>query len=195
MSSANDDRKSSTPGDPGPPDAMVVRRVLEGNRHQYEVLIRRYQERMHRFAYAMVGDHHAATDLVQDAFVRAYTSLESCTEASSFRLWVLQILRDRCRDYLQNLKDIPESPEEKEGLLSPVGGSTAVDGSEVDWTLRDALTYLPGAHREAFLLKHLHGHSYPEIAEMLGASLSAVEMRVRRSREILRSHIERGCDP
>lgn len=177
-------------GGTGPPDAEVVRRVVDGNRDDYKVLIRRYQGRFHRFALGMVGDPDAATDLVQDSFVKAYTSLESCRDPSQFESWAYQILRNRCRDFLKNVRRSHEALDDHPQLGSRIAGPDAdLERSELRRTLREALATLPGAHREAFLLKHLHEHTYREISEMLGASVSAVKMRVHRSREMLRSHI------
>ena len=179
----------------GPSDPDVIRRVLDGHRDEYKVLIRRYQERFHRFAHGMVDDYDAATDLVQDSFVKAYTSLESCENPARFESWAYQILRNRCRDYLKNIRRSHERLDDRPGLISEIGRPEAdLDRSELRRMLRDALACLPGAHREAFLLKHLHGHTYPEIAEMLGASESAVKMRVHRSRELLQAHIEKQTE-
>ena len=179
----------------GPSDAEVIRRVLDGHRDDFKVLIRRYQERFHRFAIGMINDYDAATDLVQDSFVKAYTSLDSCDDPARFESWAYQILRNRCRDYLKNIRRSHETLEDRPGLVSEIGRPGAdLDRSELRRKLRDALAQLPGAHREAFLLKHLHGHTYPEIADMLGASESAVKMRVHRSREMLQEDIEKQTE-
>ena len=67
----------TTMGD-SPSDSEVVARVLEGHRDEYRLLIQRYQEQFHRFAFGMVDDPDAATDLVQDSFVKAYSNLDAC---------------------------------------------------------------------------------------------------------------------
>jgi len=175
----------------GPDDADVVARVLEGHREEYRILIQRYQERFHRFAFGMVDDPDAATDLVQDSFVKAYTNLDACRDPSQFESWAYQILRNRCRDYLKNIRRSHQSLEDSPALVSPMGKPAEdLERSELRRKLREALASLPGAHREAFLLKHLDGFTYQEISEQLGASLSAVKMRVHRSREMLQEHLE-----
>ena len=104
------DTQSNAPSDT-PADAEVVARVLDGHRDEYRVLIQRYQEAFHRFAFGMVDDPDAATDLVQDSFVKAYTNLESCKNPERFESWVYQILRNRCRDYLKNIRRTHEPLE------------------------------------------------------------------------------------
>lgn len=176
-----------------PADAEVVARVLEGHRDEYRILIQRYQERFHRFAFGMVDDPDAAIDLVQDSFVKAYTNLDACRNPSQFQSWAYQILRNRCRDYLKNIRRAHQSLEDSPTLVSPLGRPAAdLQRSELRRDLRRALATLPGAHREAFLLKHLDGYTYQEISEELGASLSAVKMRVHRSREMLQEHLEKN---
>ncbi len=176
-----------------------MRRVLDGDPEKYEVLVRRYQERLQRFALGMVGDRDAAADLVQESLVKAYTSLYACRNPSRFGSWVHQIVRNACRDFLKNVRRAHEPLEDHPGLVSAIPGPAAeLDRGEARRTLRGALAALPDEHREAFLLKHLEGYSYPEIAEMVRASVSAVKMRVHRSREMLRSKLEsragRGSD-
>lgn len=191
-----DREKEKADGGTGPSDADVVRRILDGDRGDFKVLIRRYQGRFHRFALGIVGDPDAATDLVQDSFVKAYADLESCRDPTKFEAWAYQILRNRCRDFLKNVRRDHETLDDHPQLVSRIAGpGEELERSELRRTLWDALATLPGAHREAFLLKHLDGHSYQEISEMLGASLSAVKMRVHRSREMLRSHLANRAGP
>lgn len=178
--------------DDGPPDAELVRRVLDGRRDAYRRLVRRYQQRLHGFALGMVGDPDAAADLLQDALVRAYTRLDGCDDPAGFGPWIHRILRDRCREYLDDLTGDRDAREDPAEGVPEIGRPPADPGGAGSrWTLRDALTRLPGAHREAFLLRHLHGYGYREIAEILDAPVSAVRTRVHRSREILRSRAAR----
>lgn len=179
-----------------PPDGEIVRRVLDGRHDDYGLLVRRYQGRLHGFALGMVGDADAAADLVQESFVKAYTRLESCREPSKFESWIFQIVRNRCRDYLKNVRRSNARLDDLPDLVSRRAGPDGdLARSELRRSLRDALETLSDSHREAFLLKHLHGHSYQEISEMLDASVSAVKMRVHRSREALRDHLTRAVGP
>ena len=77
-------------------DADIVARVLAGDTEQYASIVERYQRALYRHAVAMVLDHDAAADMVQDAFVRAYTNLKECRDPRRFRAWLFQTLRNRC---------------------------------------------------------------------------------------------------
>src|SRR5437867_7819907 len=71
-------------------DARVIERVLAGEIQQFAELVSRHQAALYRHAVAMVLDHDAAADMVQDAFVRAYTNLRQCRDRDRFRAWLFQ---------------------------------------------------------------------------------------------------------
>jgi RNA polymerase sigma-70 factor (ECF subfamily) len=167
-------------------DAEDVRRVLRGDAAWYEVLVRRYQEPLYRHAYGMLGDADAAADLVQDSLVKAYTRLATC-DPDRFAAWLFRILRNRCKDYLKSRRrrDVPlldDGPHAAPPSDDPV---VTLERSELGQVVADALARIPEPQREAFLLKHVEGRSYEEMAEMLDAGISALKMRVMRAREAL----------
>lgn len=180
-------------------DAEIVRRVLAGEQEVYSELIHRYQALLFRQAIGMVGGHDAAADLVQDSFVKAYTSLDQCSDPARFGAWVFRILRNRCLDYLKD-KRRQVVPLETTVLVAPSRESPEhhLEQAEQRSAVSQALSSLPEAQREAFLLKHVDGLSYEEMADMLDASVSALKMRVLRAREALQHSLRKsghGVEP
>jgi RNA polymerase sigma-70 factor (ECF subfamily) len=173
-------RRVHDAGPDRPPDADLIRRVLDGERECYSTLVRRHQDRLYAYARGMDVDHDAALDLVQDALVRAYTSLRSCRDSSRFRIWLLRILRNRCLDHLRSTRERALPLE----AAPPIAARDA--GGELRSALDEAFSLLPRDLREAFLLRHRDGWSYDEMAEITGASVSALKMRVHRARDTLR---------
>lgn len=169
----------------GSSDAELVRRVLGGHTPTYEVLVRRYQESLYRHAVGMVGDSDAAADLVQDSLVKAYTRLGTC-DPDRFAAWLFRILRNRCKDWLKSRRrrDVPLVDDGHAAPASDDPGRT-LERTELGQVVTAALARLPEAQREAFLLKHVDGRSYEEMAEMLDTGVSALKMRVMRAREAL----------
>lgn len=169
-----------------PDDAFLVGRVLAGDADRYAVLVQRYQDTLFRYAVGMVRDGDLAADLVQDAFVKAYTSLETCHDPARFGAWVYRILVNRCKDHLKSRRR-HTVPLEDDTACAPDSDDPALetDRSDLRRSVERALATLPEAQREAFLLKHVEGRSYEEMAEILGASVSALKMRVMRAREAL----------
>jgi RNA polymerase sigma-70 factor (ECF subfamily) len=166
-------------------DAELVQRVLGGHAPTYEVLVRRYQESLFRHAVGMVGDSDAAADLVQDSLVKAYTRLGTC-DPDRFAAWLFRILRNRCKDWLKSRRrrDVPLVDDAHAAPASDDPLRT-LESTELGQVVSAALARLPEAQREAFLLKHVEGRSYEEMADMLDTGVSALKMRVMRAREAL----------
>lgn len=171
-------------------DAELVRRVLAGERERYAELVQRYQAMLFRHALGMVSSPDAAADLVQESLVKGYTSLPRCHDPARFGAWIYRILRNRCLDYLKDHRRRTVPLEE--GAATLAGREDPESDLRRDETRRAvaaALGALPEAQREAFLLKHVEGLSYEEMAERLDASVSALKMRVLRAREALQARL------
>jgi RNA polymerase sigma-70 factor, ECF subfamily len=178
------------PGSDQTPDAELVHRVLNGDREGYAVLVLRYQGPLFRHALGMVQDGDTAGDLVQDALVRGFTRLASCHDRDRFGAWIFRILRNRCHDHLRDLRQRTQ-PIDEHTVLAPERDDPeiAMARAELRGAVASALARLPAAQREAFLLKHVEGLSYEEMAEILDASVSALKMRVLRARESLQEQL------
>ena len=81
----------------GTSDVEAVRRVLGGDTEAYATLVARYRDRLARYAVHMLGNREDAEEALQDAFVRAYRSLERCDDGARFGAWLYGILVNRCR--------------------------------------------------------------------------------------------------
>ena len=172
------------------PDAELVARVLAGEQEQYAHLVQRHQAALYRHALGMVGQPDAAADLVQDSLVKAYTSLGNCQDPARYGAWVFRILRNRCLDHLKDLRQHTVPIQESTAYTTERDDPEAqMERTETRAAITRALASLPDGQREAFLLKHVDGQSYEEMAEALGASVSALKMRVMRAREALQQHL------
>jgi RNA polymerase sigma-70 factor (ECF subfamily) len=167
-------------------DAAVIARVLDGQTDQFGQLVGRYQVALYRYAVSMVGDHDVAADMVQDAFIRAYTNLRACRDRANFRIWLFRTLRNRCFDYLKDPRR-RNVPLDDAGPVVDLaeGPADRVERARLRADLRRALDSLPEAQREAFLMHYVEGLPYETMADTLEASVSALKMRVMRAREAL----------
>jgi len=169
-------------------DEAIVARVLAGEIDQYASLVDRYQHALYRHAVGMVLDHDAASDMVQDAFVRAYTNLRECRDPRRFRAWLFQALRNRCLDYLKEPRRRHLRFDDAEALLNSAEGPAAfVEERELRMDIRRALAQLPVDQREAFVMHYVDGIDYDTMAALLAASVSALKMRALRARQALSS--------
>jgi RNA polymerase sigma-70 factor (ECF subfamily) len=167
-------------------DADVIDRILAGDVDRYALIVERYQHALYRHAVAMVLDHDAAADMVQDAFIRAYTNLKECRDPRRFRAWLFQTLRNRCLDYLKEPRRRHVRLDDAEPLLNTAEGPAAyADSRELRLDITRALAQLPTEQREAFVMHYVEGMPYEAMAELLDVSTSALKMRALRARQAL----------
>lgn len=172
-------------------DGAVVRAVLDGNEEAYAILVRRYQDTLYRHAERMTGRPDEATDIVQMAFVKGFRNLRRCRDVERVGAWLFRINANQCKDYLKNRRRQNVSLEDV-GALADEEDDPERDAErgQLRSQIRDALDKLSSDEREAFVLKHLEGFSYQEMARMLDASVPALKMRVHRAREGLQELLE-----
>jgi RNA polymerase sigma-70 factor (ECF subfamily) len=162
-------------------DAMLVRRVLDGDASAFTTLVDRHAAACTRFAMRMLGNREDAEDATQESFVRAYRYLGRYEERDYFRTWLFQILVNRCRTLSQRRQRQARVFHNDEAAVRNASVGPAVDGAELRSEIERALAALDPEQREAFLLKHVEQLSYDEMMEITGASVSALKMRVKRA--------------
>ena len=172
---------------PEPTDREVVEKVLAGDKESYRLLVRRYQDMLFRHALRMTGESDVASDLVQASLVKAYSSIAFCRDRDRFGAWLYRILANACKDYLKSRRRRDVSLDDES--VQPIAASNPqadVERSETRGQLQKALAQLPDSMREAFVLKHVEGMAYEEIAVIMNTSVPALKMRVHRAREMLK---------
>ena len=129
---------------------------------------------------------------MQRALVRAFRRLASLREPERVGGWLFRILANECREQLRNRRRRDLSLESLPLLPDPT--AAAPDGDAHAEELRSrvwaALEQLEPEQKEAFVLKHVEGRSYEEMASLLGTSVPALKMRVHRARESLQDLLE-----
>ena len=168
-----------------PSDGTVVRQVLAGDVERYRILVERYRLEFGRYAIASVGDRDTAQDAMQEAFIRAFDALATCREPERFGAWFFRILTNQCRNAVARRRETVPVED-----LDPPGNERAdqaLERGELGAALEAALARLTPEQREAFVMKHVDGRSYEEMAELLGVGVDALKMRVHRARDAMRS--------
>lgn len=169
-------------------DQAIIDRVLAGEQKAFEMLIGRYSDPLYRHAIGMTGSPDDAADILQNSFIKAYQHLGEVR--GRFDAWVFRIVANGCKDWLKNIRRTHLSYEEDD---QPSGYETPeeeLDRGELRGDLDEALSALPPSLREAFVMKHVEGRSYEEMAELLETSVGALKMRVHRAREALQKLLE-----
>jgi RNA polymerase sigma-70 factor (ECF subfamily) len=169
-------------------DQLIIQRVLGGSRDEFTVLIARYSDALYRHALCMTGSPDVAEDILQLSFIKAYQHLAEVR--GRFDAWVFRIVANGCKDWLKNIRRSHLSYEEDDQPSSFATPDEELDRTELRTDLDRALETLPASLREAFIMKHVEGRSYEEMADLLGTTVGALKMRVHRAREALQSLLE-----
>jgi RNA polymerase sigma-70 factor (ECF subfamily) len=172
----------------GRSDSELIAAVLAGEIEAFSGLVTRYQDTCVRFAVRMLGSRVDADDALQSAFMRAFRNLRSCREPDRFGGWLYQIVINECKTYAtrQRRRDLRFTPATGVIERAVAPGTEPEAEADVGGHIESALAMLPADQREAFLLKHVEELSYDEMAEMTGASVPALKMRVKRACDGLR---------
>jgi RNA polymerase sigma-70 factor (ECF subfamily) len=172
-------------------DEQVVRDVLAGDRDAFRLLVRRYGDALYSHALRMAGDPDVAADLAQEAFVTGYRRLARLRDPEKVGAWLFRIVANSARDHLRARR---EGHVSLDALPELAGQGRAPDAAAAESELRSrlghALDGLTPEQREVFVLKHMEGRSYEEIAAVMELSVGALKMRVSRAREALRGLLE-----
>jgi RNA polymerase sigma-70 factor, ECF subfamily len=176
------------PVDPQEADHDVIARVLSGDRNAFGVLLRRYSDPLYRHALGMTGSPDVAEDILQASFIKAYQHLGEVH--GRFDAWIFRIVANGCKDWLKNIRRTHLSYEEDDQPSAFATPEEELDRTELRSDLDRALAALAPSLREAFVMKHVEGRSYEEMADLLGTTVGALKMRVHRAREALQALLE-----
>ena len=168
-----------------PSDADVIARILAGDSDAFAILMRRHEAGLLRFATRMLGSADAAADAVAEGLIRAYRHLGSLDDPARFRTWVYRIVANRCKSHLGRRSAQGVSLDEAAPVPDPHDGEAELERAEQMALVARALATLSPEKREAFVLKHVEGMSYEEMAAMTGERIPTLKMRVHRAREAL----------
>lgn len=177
-------------------DEQAVTRVLAGERELFELLMRRYNERLYRVARAIVDDDSEAEDVVQDAFVRAYNHLGQFAGRAQFSNWLTRIAVNEARARARRRRrvlEIDSLPNAQRDLILKQSSERDPEQRAVDQDLRTVLEAAIGSlsapYRVVLVLRDVEGLSTAATAECLGVKVSAVKTRLHRARAMLRRRL------
>ena len=163
-------------------DAGLVAQVLTGKTNRFDELVRRHMNTVYGIAFSYTRNHSDAEDLSQEAFLKAYRSLDTLQDSKKFGHWMCVITRNLSRTWFTNRKREAEMLEQKKAQVSQKTEAAYDDMREILEQQIQALDPIP---REVLMLHYFSGHSTAEIAKVMNVSQAAVLKRLQRAREAL----------
>ena len=179
-------------------DAELVERARQGDSAAFGGLVRRYLGNITLLARQKMRDRAAAEDVAQEAFIRAFKSLDSLQDPEKFGAWLYNIAFRICIDHLRkssrraaiSYDTLVENGAQPSVEQAP---GAALEQAESEDALRDALSELPDAYRLVLTLRYMKRMSYQEIADHLAEPQGTIANRLHRATRMLRERMTRGA--
>lgn len=174
-------------------DEQIVGQVRAGNTALYEIIMRRYNQRLYRVVRAILRDDSETEEVMQDAYVSAYVHLDQFAGRASFATWLTKIavhaalarVRWRNRSVPLDETDLEGAPSMKLTDTSP-GPEQTTSNTELREMLEKAVMALPEAYRTVLMLRDVGELSTSETAMALDLTEENVKVRLHRGRALVR---------
>ena len=179
-------------------DLLLVKRAKKGDYRAFDLLVLKYQSRLINLSFGLVKDRYLAEDITQESFIKAYNSLDSFREKSSFYTWIYRITSNTAKNYLASKRRKKETlvselmDESQEEIFGTVGADSPEDilaANDLRDMILDSFSKLPEDIRTALSLREFEGLSYEEIANVLACPIGTVRSRIYRGRETIQEKI------
>jgi len=174
-------------------DEEIVDRVKAGDTPLYEIIMRRYNQRLYRVAIGILRDDAEAEDVMQDAYVRAYQHLDQFARRAPFSAWLTRIavhealVRLRLRGRNQQLNDTDQDGEVFMNLVdTSENPEQSASRTELSALLDDAVLALPDPYRIVVMLRDVEELSTSETATALELTEQNVKVRLHRGHAMMR---------
>lgn len=188
-----------------PTDEELVAAYLAGEKEAFEELVRRYEDRLYRLSFRMLGNHHDALDAVQEILMKLMAALPKFEGRSRFGTWLYRLAANTCLDLRRKRgrsaaesldATLQYSPgaslamlEENQSVETP---DEYVDHQYRENLVRAALEQLPENQRQLLVLRDIEDLSNSQVAEMLGIEVGALKARLHRARQALKRVLDAG---
>lgn len=187
-----------------PTDEELVCAYLKGNKAAFEEIVKRYEDRLYRLSFRMLGNHHDAMDAVQEILMKLMAALPKFQGRSRFGTWLYRLAANTCLDIRR--KRGRSAAESLEATLehSPAASMAMLDDEPADnpdvyvehqyrqTLVKAALAQLPESQRQLLVLRDLEDLSNSQVAEILGIEVGALKARLHRARQAFKRALDNG---
>ncbi len=186
-------------------DQALVERVQQGDKQAFDLLVRKYQQKIMNVIMRYVHDPDEAQDIAQEAFIKAYRALPRFRGDSAFYTWLYRIAINTAKNVLVSRGrrppnsdvevDVAEQLDAGARLKDQATPESFLHEEEVMRTIRQAMDDLPEDLRTAIMLRELDGMSYEQIAEAMSCPIGTVRSRIFRAREAIDKKLKPVLNP
>ncbi|MCE1165120.1 MAG: sigma-70 family RNA polymerase sigma factor [Bacteroidetes bacterium] len=181
-------------------DYELIDRAIGGDQSAYDKLMKKYYNLVYNLIFRMIYNKEDVEDLAQEAFIKAFNSLEKFDRQFAFSTWLYKIASNNCIDYLRKKKlntvsidkEIDSEDEDLRFEIPDVEfkPDRNIIEDERKTLLEEAITSLPEKYRAVILMRHNEEMEYEEIAKKLKLPLGTVKAHIFRGRELLNKYLK-----
>jgi RNA polymerase sigma-70 factor (ECF subfamily) len=182
-------------------DETIVTRVREGETALYEILVRRYNQRLYRTIRAILRDDRNVEDVMQQAYIDAYTHLDQFRGEAKFATWLTRIAVNRAiRNGRGDRRGLELVVSDQQSAIERIPARNvdpehAMYGHELKVVLESLIGQLPEPFRLVFVMREVEGLSTAETAACLEINEDTVKTRLHRARRLLQEQLDRRLGP
>jgi len=172
-------------------DGSIIYRCLNGESGVFGLLVDKYKAGIYAYAYTRLLNFQDAQDVTQEVFLQAYRDLRSLRRWESFVFWLYRIAHNCCAKSARARSRRPDSEfiEDQNPYAISDSSLNSYRDIQVNESLREAIYSLPETYRQVLMLHYFGGMNSSEIAKSLGASPTAIRMRLSRARAQLKEEM------
>ena len=181
-------------------DLQLVKRVQQGDKQAFNLLVLKYQYRIQAVVSRFIKDNAEVQDVAQEAFIKAYRAIQNFRGESQFYTWLYRIAVNTAKNYLVTRNRRPPSSDIEVGDADMYGGSEHLKDNdtpeaemyrgELEAEVFRAMSDLPEDLRTAITLREIEGMSYEEIADVMDCPIGTVRSRIFRARDAITEKIK-----
>jgi RNA polymerase sigma-70 factor (ECF subfamily) len=181
-------------------DMRLIKQALKGNQSAFEQLMKKYIGYTRNLVYRMISNREDMEDLTQEAFIKAFNSLDKFDSQFAFSTWLYKIATNNCIDYLRKKKlhtysidkDISSGDDDMQFEIpdSNYLPDRDIIDDERKVILEKAIEQLPARYKKVILLRHRDELEYEEIAKKLKLPIGTVKAHIFRGRELLNKYLK-----
>jgi len=170
-------------------DEELIPRILAGEKRLFEVIIRRYNQRLYRIGMSVLANDADVEDAMQTAYIKAYEHLSEFGHRAAFATWLTRIMINQCYEQKRRAALSTAYPGQTDNLISMKTPANALVNKELNGILEHAIALLPEKYRLVFVLRELEDLSVRQTSEALNIEIPNVKVRLSRAKSMLRDHL------
>lgn len=158
-------------------EILALYRENDTKERGFELLMRKYQERLYWHIRSIVSFHEDADDVIQNVFIKVWHKLGQYRGEAQLYTWLYRVATNEALSHIkkQNKRNALSIDEEENGLAEQLKADEYFDGDDADAYLQEAIAELPDKQKEVFLLRYYEGIKYDDMSEMLATSVGALK--------------------